>query len=73
MTFNEIITDFLNIVLTRDRTKRQYHMSQAAYKEASHKTYQLPIDSCVQTTFIENLRIRSIERDDMCETSHIRS
>ena len=65
MTFNEILTDFLNISLKRDRTKRQYHMSQAAYVEAFHETFQLPRDPSIQTPFTENLRIRSTERDDI--------
>ena len=65
MTFNEIITDFLNIALKRDRVKRQYYMSQAAYIEAFHETFPLPRDPSVQTPFTENLRIPSTERDDI--------
>ncbi len=65
MTFNEILTDFLIIALKRDRTKRQYHMSQATYVESFHETFQLPRDPSVQTQFTENLQIRSIERDDI--------
>ena len=65
MTFNEILTDFLNIALTRDRTKKQYHMSQSAYVEAFYETFQLPKDASVQTPFTENLRILSTERGDL--------
>ena len=65
MTFNEILTDFLNIALKRDRVKREYHMSQAAYVEAFHETFQLPKDASVQTPFTENLRILSTERGDL--------
>ncbi len=65
MTFNEILKDFLDIALTRDRTKRQYQMSQAVCVEAFHETYQLPTDPSVQTLFTKGLRIRSIGRDDI--------
>ncbi len=65
MTFNEILTDFLNIGFQRDRTRRQYYMFQATYVEAFHESFQLPRDPSVQTPFTENLRIRSTERDDI--------
>ncbi len=57
MTFNEIFTDFLNITLTRDHTKRQYHMSQAAYVEALHEIYGYMdvYDICIFTNILDCL------------------
>ena len=42
-------------------------MSQAAYVEAFHETFQLSKDSSVQTPFTENLRILSTERDNLTQ------
>ncbi len=42
-------------------------MSQAAYVEAFHETFQLPKDSSVQTPLTENLRILSTECDKLTQ------
>ncbi len=65
ITFNEILTDFFDIALKRDRKMRQYHYVSRCICRRFSQDFQLPRDPSVQTPFTENLRIRSTERNDI--------
>ena len=63
-TFCEEMTEFLNIAMSRDRTLRTFHMSQAKYIEALMATFDITIDSSIASPCTEGLRISPVERED---------
>ena len=57
--------EFLNIAMRRDRNLRTFHRSQARYIEALMVTFDITIDSSILSPCTEELRISSVEREDL--------